>query len=302
MKTMSRLEAKLSAGEFVMTAETTPPDAATEGAVLDKTACLKGMVDAINVTDGAGARTHMSAFAAATILARHGFESVLQFTVRDRNRLAIQGEMIGAAALGINNILCLYGDSVSKGDQPEAKSVEDIDSIGLIETARLLRDEGCLPSGRTIDPPPRLFIGAAETPRDPGPDFSPDKIETKIAAGADFFQTQFAYDLDVLQRYMTRLGEYGIPERAHFIIGVGPLTSAKSARWMNDNLFGVFVPEHVVARLEGASDQAAEGQRICLELIEGFRQIPGVAGAHVMAPRGEQVIAETLAELAVAVN
>lgn len=297
LKTHSRLEAKLRAGEFVITAETTPPDAASAAAVLDKASCLKNNVDALNVTDGAGARAHMSAFAAATILAQDGFEPVLQFTVRDRNRLAIQGEMIGAAALGISNILCLHGDSVTKGDQPNAKSVEDLDSIGLIATAHRLREEGSLPSGRVIDPTPALYIGAADMPHDPGPDFSPAKLEAKIDAGADFFQTQFAYDLEVLERYMSRLRGYGITDRAHFIIGVGPLTSAKSARWMNEKLFGVYVPEHVIERLENASNAADEGKRICLELIDGFRQVTGVAGAHVMTPRGEQVIANTLAEL-----
>ncbi len=292
-----RLEAKLRAGEFVLTAEMTPPDAASEGAVLDRFQPLQGLVDAINVTDGAGARAHMSAFAAAVIMARAGIEPILQFTVRDKNRLAIAGELIGAPALGIPSILCLHGDAIAKGDQPDAKAVEDIDSRGLMSLARQLRDEGKLPSGREIKPAPRLLIGAAETPKDPGPDFNVKGIEAKIAAGADFFQTQFVYDLAVLERYMARLREAGITERAFFIIGVGPLASAKSARWMRENLFGVSIPDHVIERLDRAQDQAAEGRRICCELIQGMRGIQGVAGAHLMSPVGIKSIALTLQEL-----
>jgi 5,10-methylenetetrahydrofolate reductase len=221
---------------------------------------------------------------------------VLQFTVRDRNRLAIQGEFIGAPALGIPNILCLHGDSITNGDQPEAKPVEDVDSRGLMSMARQMRDDGAFPSGREIAPAPKLFIGAADSPRDPGPDFKPDGLNAKIEAGADFFQTQFAYDVEVLKRYMAVLNDHGITERAFFIVGVGPLASAKSARWMTENLFGVHVPDAIIARLEGAEDQRAEGRKICAELIAEFREIKGIHGAHLMAPRGEKAVAETLTE------
>ncbi len=296
-KSDGRLERKLRAGEFVLTAEMTPPDAASADAVLERVAPLKGLVDAVNVTDGPGARAHMSALATAAIMARDGLEPILQFTVRDKNRLAIAAEFIGAPALGIPSILCLHGDSIDKGDHPEAKAVEDVDSRGLMSLARQMRDEGKFPSGREIKPPPRLLIGAAETPKDPGPDFSVKGIDGKIAAGADFFQTQFVYDLGVLERYMARLREAGITKRAYFIIGVGPLASAKSARWMRENLFGVSIPDHVIARLERAADQAAEGRKICQELIHGMRGIESVAGAHVMSPTGVRTIAQTLAEM-----
>lgn len=295
MKSQGRLEARLAAGAFVVTAETTPPDSASEAAVMDKVACLKGLVDAVNVTDGAGARVHMSALACAAIMARNGIEPVLQFTVRDRNRLALQGDMLGAAALGIPNILCLHGDGMAAGDQPDAKAVEDTNSRGLMAMARGLRD-GAFPSGRAIDPAPGLLIGAADTPRDPEPGFDGASQKAKIAAGADFFQTQFAYDIDVLKRYMAALVDCGVAERARFIVGVGPLMSARSARWMTANLFGVHVPDHVIGRLEGAADEAAEGRRICAELVEQFKEIEGIAGAHLMAPRGERAIARTLAE------
>lgn len=289
-KSDGRLEAKLRAGTFVLTAEMTPPDAASAEAVLAKAGALKGLVDACNVTDGAGAKAHMAPMAAAAILARHGIEPILQFTVRDRNRLAIQADYIGAPALGIPNILCLHGDSIDKGDQPEAKSVVDLDSRGLLSTARALRDTGTFPSGRKIDPAPKLFIGAADAPQDPKPDFEPKGILGKIESGADFFQTQFVYDLGMVKRYMARLADFGVTEKAFFIMGVGPLGSAKSARWMNANLFGVNVPEPIIARLEGAADQAKEGRKICAEIIQGLREIKGVGGAHIMAPQGEKAI------------
>ncbi len=296
MKSNGNLEKKLRAGEFVITAETTPPDGADEASVMNKVGCLKGLVDAVNVTDGAGARAHMSALACSTVMAKNGIEPVLQSTVRDRNRLAIQGEFIGAPALGIPSILCLHGDSITNGDQPDAKSVEDVNSRGLMSMARQMRDEGVFPSGREIAPAPKLFIGAADSPRDPAPDFKPDGLDAKIAAGADFFQTQFAFDIEVLKRYMAVLNDHGITERTFFIVGVGPLVSAKSARWMTENLFGVHVPDAIIARLEGADDQRAEGRKICAELVEQFRDVKGIRGAHLMAPRGEKAVAETVTE------
>lgn len=292
----SRLESLLRAGTFVMTAETSPPDGASAHSVLGRSGCLKGYADAVNVTDGAGAKAHMSALAAATILARDGIEPVLQFTVRDRNRLALQGDLIGAAALGVHNILCLHGDDPKNGDQPETKPVYDIDSRSLMTTARHLRNEGKLPSGRAIDPAPRLFIGAADSPHDPKPDWLPTGLAAKADAGADFIQTQYSFDLAILRRYLARLGDHGLLSRLFVIVGIGPLASAKSARWMNENLFGVHIPEAIVARLDQASDQRAEGRKICVELLQELSEIKGVAGAHLMAPRQEQAIAEAIAE------
>jgi len=295
-KSAGRLEALLSRGAFAMTAETSPPDAATPAAVMARAGCLKGLADAVNVTDGAGAKAHMSAMAAAAVLAQHGIEPVLQFTVRDRNRIALQGDLIGAAALGIPNILCLHGDDPKTGDQPEAKPVYDIDSRALMTTARRLREEGTLPSGRIIDPPPRLFIGAADSPHDPNREWKPDGLKAKIDAGADFIQTQYCFDLALLRRYLARLGDHGLLERLYLMVGIGPIASAKSARWMNENLFGVHVPDEIIARLDKASDQRAEGRRICVELLQELAEIKGVAGAHLMAPRQEQAIAEAIAD------
>lgn len=287
----SGLKAVLESESFAVTAETSPPDSADEATVMERVGCLKGVVDAVNVTDGAGARAHMSALACAAILARNGIEPVLQFTTRDRNLIALQGDLVGAAALGIPNMFCIRGDDVAAGDQPDATPVHDLDSVGLIKTAKGMRDDGQFPSGRTIDPRPALFIGAADAPRDPGPDFDTGGLMAKIGAGADFFQTQFAFDIEVLKRYMARLCDAGIPERAYYIVGLGPLASAKSARWMNENLMGVHIPEAIISRLEGATDQKAEGRDICVELLQQFQEIDGIHGAHLMGPRQEQTIA-----------
>jgi methylenetetrahydrofolate reductase (NADPH) len=295
-RSSGRLEALLRARAFVLTAETSPPDAAAPEPVLERAGCLKGFADAVNVTDGAGAKAHMSALACAAVLAQHGIDPVLQFTVRDRNRIALQGDLIGAATLGIHNILCLHGDDPKHGDQPDAKPVYDIDSRSLITTARRLRDEGMLPSGRPVSPPPRLFIGAADAPQDPKPGWKPEALNAKIAAGADFVQTQYCFDLALLRRYLALLGDEGVLERIHVIVGIGPIASAKSARWMNEHLFGVHIPDAIIARLEQASDPRAEGRRICIELLQELAEINGVAGAHLMAPRQELSIAQTIAE------
>jgi methylenetetrahydrofolate reductase (NADPH) len=240
----------------------------------------------------------MSSFAAAAILAANGYEPVLQVTCRDRNRIALAGDLIGAAAQGIENLLILKGDDPKNGDQPDAKPVFDYESGQLLAVARDLRDKGELPSGRKVDPPPHFFIGGADVPRRPDEKWSPKPLLAKIEAGAGFVQTQFGFDLDVVRAYIERLRQERIVDKLGVIIGVGPIRSAKSARWMNDNLFGVHVPAATIERLERASDQAAEGRKICAELIRGLQQIEGVAGAHVMAPaQGPEAIAAVLESL-----
>ncbi|MDZ4735905.1 MAG: methylenetetrahydrofolate reductase [Rhodospirillaceae bacterium] len=296
LKSAGRLEATLRAGHFALTAETTPPDAAGADAVLRKAGCLKGLADAVNVTDAAGARAHMGALPASAILAREGIEPVLQFTMRDRNRIAMQGDLIGAAALGIPNILSLYGDDPKGGDQPDAKPVHDIDGRQFLTMTRAMRDTGAFPSGRKIEPAPRLFLGAADSPREPDAKWKPDGLLAKIDSGADFIQTQYCFDMALLRRYMAALADHGIPERIFILVGIGPIASAKGGRWMNENLHGVHVPDALIARLETAQDQAAEGRRICVELLHELTEIPGVAGAHLMAPRGEQAAADVIAE------
>jgi methylenetetrahydrofolate reductase (NADPH) len=295
---MSRLSTKIKGREFVITAEIVPPLAAAGTKLLHEAGQLEGKVDAINLTDAAAGKTSISSFAAAAILVAHGHEPILQVTCRDRNRIALAGDLIGAAAQGVENLLILRGDDPKGGDQPDAKPVFDFESIDLLKLARDMRDKGELPSARKIEAPPQFFIGAADVPRRPDAKWSSVGLQKKIEAGADFIQTQFGFDLDVVRAYVGRLREEGITDKLGVIIGVGPIRSAKSARWMNENLFGVTVPEAIIARLEGAKDQAAEGRRVCAELIAGLREIPGVAGAHVMAPaQGTDAIAAVLDSL-----
>jgi methylenetetrahydrofolate reductase (NADPH) len=256
---------------------------------------LGDRVTAINVTDAAAGRTSMSSFAAATLLATHGFEPILQVTCRDRNRIALAGDLIGASAQGVHNLLILRGDDPKGGDQPDAKEVFDFESADLMTLARDMRDQGALASGRRIEPAPRFFIGAADVPRVPDEKWEAKWLLRKIESGAGFVQTQFCFDLEVAQKYVGRLRAEGITDRLGITIGVGPIKSAQSAEWMNENLFGVHVPEHVIERLKRSADAAEEGRVICTELIEGLRAMPGVAGAHIMAPGGgARAIADVL--------
>jgi methylenetetrahydrofolate reductase (NADPH) len=284
---MSNLSDAIAAGRFAITAEITPPLSASPADLLSKASVLKGHVDAANVTDGASARAHMSSVVAAGLLLQIGIEPVLQFTCRDRNRIALQSDLLGGAALGIENILILRGDNPSAGDQPEAKPVFDYESRDLMECAKRMRDDGTLPSGREIKSPPKLFIGGADTPMDPADErWKPDGLLAKIDAGSGFFQTQFCFDADLVRRYAAGLVQHGISEHAGVLIGIGPLASAKSARWMRENLWGTTIPDALIERLETAKDPNAEGTAICAELIAAYAEIDGIAGVHLMAPLG----------------
>jgi methylenetetrahydrofolate reductase (NADPH) len=294
----TQLETKIRNKTFVITAEIVPPLSGSAEALLAEANLLRSGVDAINVTDAAAGRTTMSSFASAAILARHGYEPILQVTCRDRNRIALAGDLLGASAQGVHNVLVLRGDDPKGGDQPDAKPVFDFESADVMKMARDMRDKGELPSGRKIEAPPHFFIGGADIPRVPDEKWNADVVRRKVDAGAGFFQTQFCFDLDVARKYAARMVSDGITEKLGIIIGVGPIRSAKSAAWMNANLFGVHVPDATIKRLEAASDQAAEGRRICAELIAGLRKIPGIAGAHIMAPaQGPDAIAAVLATL-----
>ena len=294
MEYQSLLHKKLLDGNFVYTAETTPPDSADQEVILTKTKPLKYIADAVNLTDSPGAKVHMSALTAAIILAQNDIEPILQLTVRDRNRLALQGDLVGASALGVHNILCLSGDDPKIGDQPETIAVNDIDSLTLVATADLMRRKGKFPSGRLIEPPPKLCIGGAEVPTEGKP--NTEKILNKIKAGINFFQTQYVFDKKILKEYMKVLDDVGILEKTFFIIGLGPFTSAKSAKWMNNNLFGVNVPEKIIKRLEQSKDEKEESKKICLELIHHFKEINGVKGVHLMGHNKEEIIAEIIQE------
>ncbi len=280
----SALEQSLRAGAFVLTAEVVPPASCAADDLLEKALALRSLADAVNVTDGAGARAHMGATAAAAILVQNGIEPILQLACRDRNRIALAGELMGAAALGIRNLLLLRGDDPTQGDQKEAKPVFDLDSRGLTEMARAMRDDGALPHGQKVAGSPRFFLGAADAPINPPPGWQPTTLAGKIVSGTQFVQTQFCMDIGVVRRYVARLADAGLIEKVALLIGVNPLRSARSARWMRENLFGTIIPDAMIARLEAASDPAADGMRLCVELIEELAATPGVAGVHVMAP------------------
>ena len=290
------LEEKLRAGRFVLTAEVTPPVSADRDDLLAKALPLKDLADAVNVTDGAGARAHLSAVTAAGLLQAAGIEPVLQVTCRDRNRIALQSDLLAAAALGVRNLLALRGDDPSAGDQPDSKAVFDLDARQLLDTARRLRDAGELPTGRKVGGKPQFFLGAADNPIDPPPGWEPKGLVAKIDAGAQFVQTQFCMDAQVVRRYLARLEGCGLGGKLSFLIGIAPLRSARSARWMKEKLYGTIIPDTFVTRLEQAADPVAEGRRICLEVIADLTAIPAVAGCHIMAPGNDAAVPEVIAE------
>jgi len=291
-----RLERVLRAGVFAVTTELDPPDSADPEDVYRRARVFDGYVDAINATDGSGANCHMSSLAVCALLTRVGYAPVMQISCRDRNRIAIQGDILGGAAMGVCNMLCLTGDGVANGDHPQAKPVFDLDCITLLDIGRTLRDEHRFQSGRKITFAPRVFFGAAENPFAPPFDWRPDRLAKKIAAGAQFIQTQYCYDVPRLKAFMARVDELGLAERAFILVGVGPLRSAKAAEWMRTHVPGVHIPDEVVRRVAGAQDQAREGRRVCIDLIREIRAIKGVAGLHVMAYRQEEAVAEVITE------
>ena len=289
------LQDRLRQSQFVMTAELAPPVSCDAQELLRKASALKGLADAVNVTDGAGARASMSALAAATILSGMGIEPILQLTCRDRNRLALQGDLMGAAALGIRNLLLLTGDDPKAGDQPDTKPVFDVNSSTLIETARRLRDDGTLPTGRKVGGKAAFFIGAADMPIDPPAGWQPNALAAKVKSGAQFAQTQFCMDAAIVRRYAGVLEHAGLTQQLAILIGVTPLRSAKSAAWMKKHLFGTIISDAIVKRMEDAAEPEREGVRICADLIAELSTIPGVAGAHIMSPGNDAAIPDVIA-------
>ena len=287
-------EAVLRSGKFAVTTELSPPDSANPEEVYRKARIFNGVVDAINATDGSGANCHMSSVAVCSLLTRKGYSTIMQISCRDRNRIAIQGDVLGAAAMGVANILCLTGDGVQAGDHPQAKPVFDLDSISLLEMVKEMRDQSQFQSGRKIVDPPHLFLGSAANPFAPPFDFRPIRLGKKVAAGAQFVQTQYCYDIDRLQQFMTRCRDNGLTENIYILVGVGPLASAKAAEWIRNHVPGVHIPDSVIQRLAGAENQKLEGMRLCIELIQQIREIQGVSGVHVMAYRQEEAVAEII--------
>lgn len=295
-KSSSRLEKVLRSGRFAVTSELNPPDSADPEDVYRAALVLSGVCDGINAVDASGAHCHMSSVAICALLTRAGYDPVYQVACRDRNRIAIQGDLLGAAAMGVGNVLCITGDDVTAGDQPEAKRVFDFDSIQLLNTARTMRDEGMFLSGRKLTTPPRLFLGAAANPFVPPYEWRPLRLAKKIAAGADFIQTQYCFDIPRLQEYMKRVRDMGLHEKAFILIGVGPLRSDKAAEFMRSKVPGIVIPDAIIERLRKTpkKKRRAEGKQICVEIIQQVREIEGVAGVHVMAYRQEELVAQII--------
>jgi len=291
-----RLERVLRRGEFAVTAELNPPDSADPEDVYERARIFDGWVDGINAVDASGANCHMSSVGICALLTRMGYAPIMQISCRDKNRIAIQGDVLGAAAMGVANILCLTGDGVQAGDQPGAKPVFDLDCMSLLETIRVMRDNGKFLSGRKLTTPPEVFLGAAINPFAPPFDFRPHRLAKKIAAGAQFVQSQYCYDVPMFREYMKRVTDLGLVEKCFILCGVGPLASAKTARWMRSNVPGVHIPDAIIKRLEGAEKQKLEGKRLCIDIINEVKEIPGVSGVHVMAYRQEEFVAEIVDE------
>lgn len=259
---------------------------------------LSGSCHALNATDGSGAHCHMSSVAVCAILTRHGYSPIMQMSCRDRNRIAIQGDVLGAAAMGVHNILCLTGDDVSVGDQPEAKPVFDLDSIQLLKTIRVMRDTGKFLSGRMLTEPPKLFLGAASNPFAPPFESRALRLAKKIEAGAEFFQSQYCFDVPRFRKFMAQVRDLGLHELAFYLVGVGPLRSLKAAEYLRSNVPGVHIPDEIVDRLRKTPTerQQEEGRRICLEIIDEVRAIEGVSGIHIMAYHQENLVPSIVAD------
>ncbi len=288
-----RLERVLRAGEFAVTTELAPPDSADPQEVYDRARIFDGCVDAINATDGSGANCHMGSLAVCALLTRVGYAPVMQISCRDRNRIAIQGDILGGAAMGVCNVLCLSGDGVQAGDHPQAKPVFDLDAVTLLETARTLRDEHRFLSGRKISFAPRVFLGAAANPFAAPLEFRAERVAKKVAAGAQFIQTQYCYDVPLLRAFMRRIEDLGLLDQVFILVGVGPLRAASTAEWMRKNVPGLHIPDAIIKRLAAAGANAAqEGRTLCVELIQELREIRGVSGVHIMAYRQEQSVRE----------
>ena len=294
MASIKTLEQTLKANEFAITAEIPAPISASASEMEEKIDLLTGHVHAINVTDNPGATAHMSSLAGCSIVRNKGIDPIFQVTCRDRNRLAIQSDLMGASALGINNVLTLAGDPVKNGDQPDAKAVFDINSKKILSIMQSMNDLGETMSGRELQTKSNFFPGGAAIIHEPENNWEPVALKDKVTQGAKFIQTQFCYDVDLLRDYMKHIVDAGLSEKLFFIVGIGPLRSDKSAKWMRDKLFGTVIPDNIMQRMERSENQIEEGTAICAELINQFEEIDGVHGAHLMAPRNLSAIAPTV--------
>lgn len=294
MKTGSNLEKVLEEGRFAVTAELGPPTSADAGAVREKANLLKGYVDAFNVTDGQTAVARMSSWAAGLIAKEEGLKNfIVQMTTRDRNRLALQMDILGVSALDVHNVLCLSGDHISFGNHPEAKTVYDLDSVNFIEMVKGMRDEKVFQSGDEIDgPSPDLFIGAAANPFAYPLELRPLRLEKKINAGVDFIQTQCVYNMDKFEKWLELVKERGIEDDVYILAGITPIKSVGAARYMQENVPGIDLPNSIVDRLSSIpkGETTEEGIRIAVETINRVREMDGINGVHIMAIEWEKAV------------
>ncbi len=295
MKAGSNLEKILAAGHFAATGELGPPKSADRAVIEKKAGYLRGHVDAVNITDCQTAVVRMSSIAVGTMLLGLGLEPTIQMTCRDRNRIAIQADLLGAAALGIKNLLCLTGDHQKFGNHPKAKNVFDLDSMQLLQMVKAMRDERRFECGEEMDgPEPRFFIGAAANPFADPFEYRPYRLAKKVAAGADFIQTQIIFNVPKFAEFMKRVCDLGLHEKVYILAGVSPIRTLGAARYMARSVPGMDVPDEIVKRMESApkDKREEEGIQICVEVIQQVRAIPGVAGIHLMAIEWEEAVPE----------
>ncbi len=293
----SRLHRVLLSGQFAVTAEIGPPRGASTAGIRRRARLLKDWIDAVNITDGQSAVVRLASWAGCVALLQEGVEPVMQLQCRDRNRIALQADLLGAAAVGVPNVLLLTGDHQRFGDHPDARGVFDLDSVQLLWTARMMRDHGCLLSGRPLSSAPRWFIGAVENPFAAPQRFRADRLGKKVAAGAQFVQTQFVFDVPAFARWMERVRALGLHERCFILAGVGPVRSLRALEHMRREVPGLHVPEEIARRIHATPEDrvSEEGIALCAEIIQQVRAIPGVAGVHVMAFGWEEAVPEILA-------
>jgi methylenetetrahydrofolate reductase (NADPH) len=295
MKTNSNLERILENGKFAVTAEIGPPKNADPEIIRRKARIMKGCIDAFNVTDGQTAVVRMASWAACLIGREEGIDPIVQMTCRDRNRIALQMDILGIAALGINNVLCLTGDYVTMGNHPSAKPVYDLDSIQLIKIIKGMRDDKRFQNGEKIDVEPRLYIGAVSNPFGGYPLWvDVIRLEKKVEAGADFIQTQCVFNLEKFEEWMKLVRQKKLHERIHILAGVTPLKSYRMAKYMSENVPGIEIPERILNRMSNVPKEQAseEGINICVEIIEKLKEIEGVHGIHIMAIGWEEIVPE----------
>jgi len=292
MKAGTNLEKVLESGRFAVTAEVGPPKGTSPAVIRRKGELIRNYVDAINITDNQTAIVRMSSIAGSSILKSNDIDPVMQIVCRDRNRIAIQSDVLGAVALGIGNILCLSGDHQRFGNHPNSKNVFDIDSIQLIQVLKSMRDEKKFISGEDISGEVPIYIGAAANPFADPFEYRVTRLAKKIKAGADFIQTQAIYDITKFRKWMEAVQDKGLDEQVHILAGVIPIRSVGMARYMRDYVSGVSVPDDIITRLEGADNAKEEGVRIPLEIIEQLKEIPGIHGIHIMAVGWENIIPE----------